>query len=277
MYNFCTEHELCHSCENINAAKQEKQPEWIYGDSQDPIGFTCKGIEYHLKDFVYIIPDEEGENTPYEIGQIIEFLNSEEKTVVDYFENRNKGKKNAANPAVCIRLLERYDNLIKSKSSNKSLETATYRDEIHDPRDVKDCRRLLFKNDIRVIRNVKDKLEGVCWVEHKDRISDLNVYKDEMDTFYVDCKTKKKYPKLSDIESMNANDVDLCLLCKEKRQNHQKEMSEFIEYINVEQKKLRAMDIFSGCGGLTVGMDKTGIVETKWAVEFASSAALTFE
>ncbi|CAB5396346.1 unnamed protein product [Rhizophagus irregularis] len=37
------------------------------------------------------------------------------------------------------------------------------------------------------------------------------------------------------------------------------------------------MDIFSGCGGLTVGMDRTGIVETKWAIEFASSAALTFE
>ncbi len=50
-----------------------------------------------------------------------------------------------------------------------------------------------------------------------------------------------------------------------------------MEYINIQQKKLRAMDIFSGCGGLTVGMDKTGIVETKWAVEFASSAALTFE
>ncbi|CAJ0911529.1 1777_t:CDS:2, partial [Entrophospora sp. SA101] len=42
-------------------------------------------------------------------------------------------------------------------------------------------------------------------------------------------------------------------------------------------RKLRAMDIFSGCGGITIGMDMTGIVNTKWAIEFAPSAALTFK
>ncbi|KAJ1968533.1 hypothetical protein H4R35_006401, partial [Dimargaris xerosporica] len=42
-------------------------------------------------------------------------------------------------------------------------------------------------------------------------------------------------------------------------------------------RPLVAMDIFSGCGGLTVGMEASGIVETKYAVEFMPSAALTFE
>ena len=36
------------------------------------------------------------------------------------------------------------------------------------------------------------------------------------------------------------------------------------------------MDIFSGCGGLTEGMEQTGVVETKWAIEYMPSAAKSF-
>ncbi|CAG8457057.1 771_t:CDS:10 [Funneliformis caledonium] len=280
VFNYCTEYEQCHSCENFMTAEQKGKPKWIYGDSQDTLlGFTYKGVDYHLHDFVYLILDEGNDSsyTTYEIGQIVELLNTGKRTVDDYFEKKINGKQKDDEPAFCVRLLGRYDDLIKTNPSSKTLETATYRDIILDPRDVKDCRRLFFKSETRVIKKIKDKLEGVCWVEHKDRISDLNLYKDEMDTFYIDYKTTKKYPKLSDLESIDVDEVQLCPLCKEKRQNRQKEMSEFFEYINVQQKKLRAMDIFSGCGGLTVGMDQTGIVETMWAIEFASSAALTFE
>ncbi|CAI2176831.1 6757_t:CDS:2, partial [Funneliformis geosporum] len=278
VFNYCTEYEQCHSCENLMAAEQKQNPKWIYGDSQDTsLGLTYKGVDYHLNDFVYLIPEEANDNTPYEVGQIVELLNTGKRTVDDYFEKKNNGKQKVEEPAVCVRLLGRYDDLIVPNPSSKTLDTATYRDIILDSREVKDCRRLFFKSETRVIKKIKDKVEGLCWVEHKDRISDLNSYKDEMDTFYIDYKTTKKYPKLSDLESIDADEVQLCPLCKEKRQNRQKEMSEFIEYVNVQHKKLRAMDIFSGCGGLTVGMDKTGIVETMWAIEFASSAALTFE
>ncbi len=152
-------------------AGQKKKPKWIYGDSQDTsLGFTHKGIDYHLNDFVYIIPDEEIENTPYEIGQIVEIFNIEERTVDDYFVKKNGRKRKDVNPAVCVRLLGRYDDLISPKPLNKTLETATYYDVICDPRVVKDCRRLFFKSETRVIKNVNNRLEGVCWVEHKDRI-----------------------------------------------------------------------------------------------------------
>ncbi|OAD76274.1 hypothetical protein PHYBLDRAFT_132318 [Phycomyces blakesleeanus NRRL 1555(-)] len=41
--------------------------------------------------------------------------------------------------------------------------------------------------------------------------------------------------------------------------------------------KLVGLDIFSGCGGLTCGMDMTGVVDTKYAIEFSQSASLSFE
>jgi site-specific DNA-cytosine methylase len=38
----------------------------------------------------------------------------------------------------------------------------------------------------------------------------------------------------------------------------------------------RLIFIFSGAGGLSEGMSKTGFFETKWAIEQSASAALTF-
>lgn len=40
--------------------------------------------------------------------------------------------------------------------------------------------------------------------------------------------------------------------------------------------KLRAMDIFAGAGGLTIGLDQSLITKTEWAIEIDTSAARTF-
>jgi hypothetical protein len=39
---------------------------------------------------------------------------------------------------------------------------------------------------------------------------------------------------------------------------------------------LMGLDIFSGAGGLSLGLESTGFVKTRWAVEYDKSAALTF-
>ncbi|KAG8797132.1 hypothetical protein FRC16_009195 [Serendipita sp. 398] len=40
---------------------------------------------------------------------------------------------------------------------------------------------------------------------------------------------------------------------------------------------LRGLDLFSGAGGLSIGLESTGVVETGWAVERDESAAKTFQ
>ncbi|KAJ2307369.1 hypothetical protein IWW54_004410, partial [Coemansia sp. RSA 2705] len=42
------------------------------------------------------------------------------------------------------------------------------------------------------------------------------------------------------------------------------------------RQPLRALDLFSGCGGLTQGMDQSGVVKTLWSVEYMPSAGFTF-
>lgn len=40
--------------------------------------------------------------------------------------------------------------------------------------------------------------------------------------------------------------------------------------------KLKSLDLFAGCGGLSSGLDASGLTETKWAVESDPKAARAF-
>ncbi|CAG9466599.1 unnamed protein product [Pedinophyceae sp. YPF-701] len=42
-------------------------------------------------------------------------------------------------------------------------------------------------------------------------------------------------------------------------------------------QRLKTLDIFAGCGGLSAGFDASGATETKWAIEYERSAAKAFE
>jgi hypothetical protein len=41
--------------------------------------------------------------------------------------------------------------------------------------------------------------------------------------------------------------------------------------------KLMSLDLFAGCGGLTRGLEDSGVVKCKWAVELDLAAARTFK
>jgi predicted RNA methylase len=40
--------------------------------------------------------------------------------------------------------------------------------------------------------------------------------------------------------------------------------------------KLRSLDLFAGCGGLTWGLEASGLADCKWAVEWDEKAADSF-
>jgi DNA (cytosine-5)-methyltransferase 1 len=43
------------------------------------------------------------------------------------------------------------------------------------------------------------------------------------------------------------------------------------------EKKLRSLDLFAGCGGLSRGLHDSGLTDVKWACEFDPNAAAAFE
>ncbi|CAG8825437.1 26379_t:CDS:2, partial [Gigaspora margarita] len=270
---YCGDNELCYSCENKFAAKEkEKGPKLISQDENRQECFEYKGVEYHLNDFVYIIPDKKDD--PYTIGQIIEILNkSGSMSLTSVGGAMALTSVGGTKVIVMLRLLGRYDDLIKETISINP--SASHRDVITVSKTIKDCRRLFFTRE--TIKECADRLEGVCWVDHKNNISDLDAYKDENDTYYVDLIASKRSSKLEETCLFDVNDISKCQICEERRRKYQSLSIEFYDYIKMNNQKLRAMDIFSGCGGITVGMDQTGVIDTKWAIEFDSSAAMTFE
>ncbi|KAJ1947363.1 hypothetical protein EC988_005428, partial [Linderina pennispora] len=148
-------------------------------------------------------------------------------------------------------------------------------------------------------------LRGKCWVAHPSEITgSLNAYKDtDPNAFYAKYQSMRYTPKSTDdwqeLQPHDALDEDLmpaprsCLICRQGRMRREQLMSRFIRsptesnatgepgtkhYSSFACGKhpLRALDLFSGCGGITQGMDQSGVVKTKWAVEYMPSAGMTF-
>ncbi|KAF8266486.1 S-adenosyl-L-methionine-dependent methyltransferase [Lactarius quietus] len=65
------------------------------------------------------------------------------------------------------------------------------------------------------------------------------------------------------------------LMAKTKLLRH--ELSANIIKTKDESSPIQALELFSGAGGLSIGLEDTGFVKTKWAVECAPSAARTFQ
>ena len=42
-------------------------------------------------------------------------------------------------------------------------------------------------------------------------------------------------------------------------------------------KSLNMLDVFAGCGGLSIGLEQSGVAITKWAIEWEKDAAKAFE
>ena len=43
------------------------------------------------------------------------------------------------------------------------------------------------------------------------------------------------------------------------------------------RRKLRTLDVFAGCGGLSLGLEQSGIADSLWAIEHFEPAARAYE
>ncbi|KAF9200850.1 hypothetical protein BGZ49_008924 [Haplosporangium sp. Z 27] len=90
---------------------------------------------------------------------------------------------------------------------------------------------------------------------------------------------KRRLARISDCGTVIVNDETTvvqrprpCRICEEEWWTKSDKQQEFL----TDVKKLRALDIFSGCGGLSLGLKESGVVETRYSIEFMTSAAQTY-
>lgn len=222
-----------------------------------------RGVTYGVRDFVYLTPKELPE--PYTIAQITEIKASGLRQWVKSSPSRSN-----ADLKITVQVFNRYDDL---------LEPYLEEFERRNGHSQRDCRRL-YRDSTRFLTVSLDRLDGKCIVRHVETIDDLNKFKDLEDTFYVAdhiSSTAKNTlgPRrcLADLKPLFAHELRLSA---DSEETLVAEMSRVDTFIS-KGRKLRAMEVFSGAGGLAVGLDQSEAVVTEWAIEFDTPAAQTFK
>ncbi|KFY81710.1 hypothetical protein V500_11158 [Pseudogymnoascus sp. VKM F-4518 (FW-2643)] len=236
-------------------------------EDRSTTSFSHDGVEYKLNDCVYMLPRASDE--PHTIGQIthIKCTGGFNWAVKDPVKLRDS----VQGIHVTIQILRRYDDF------NSDYRSEFKRGEKHA---IRDSRRLYLTNRRKTIV-ADDRLLGKCQVVHPDRINNLAKYKDLEDTFYVtdrepdssDGLATRRIFDLEDLEPLNAEDFhdsvdgNKMIGMEECRQ----------ENFAKAGLKLRAMDVFSGCGGLTSGLHEGGAVDTLYGIEWDIDASQTLK
>ncbi|KAJ7766897.1 S-adenosyl-L-methionine-dependent methyltransferase [Mycena metata] len=145
------------------------------------------------------------------------------------------------------------------------LEVRYYERHPDDSRQIYRTRR---KNSVKV-----DDLDGHCFVRHLDPEDPEEEKEIESwveahpDHFYLCSKASK-----GNLEAIDKEDFDHCEACFDAHCGRLQEAVELTKNFG----KIPVLEVFSGAGGLSQGLDQSGFFETKWAVEKSVPAAETF-
>lgn len=107
-----------------------------------------------------------------------------------------------------------------------------------------------------------------------DQITDVDEYKDNIDTFYV----KKKILRYRDdgpprTEPLDSDEIQ----CSRETRDEGFAATRKREAYSDRGQKAKAMEICCGVGGMSTGLCSCGAIDPKWAIEFAPAAAATFK
>lgn len=276
--NIDGQREFCYCCEK-DAQKKLKHIFRVLGqiNSDDTTSsVSYNGLEYNLYDCIYIKP--ELPDRPHMIGRIVRLQCKGQFT---WPVNQDKLKSSVQEIYVTAEIFNRYDDF-KGDYFKEFM-----RGDKHIPRD---SRRLYLTNEKKVIRippknkpkdnGSKYDLLGKCHVVHPDRIEDLEGYKELEDTFYAADKVRHGSSKdsegmycLEDLEPLSSayfrDSTDGNKMVDLEASRH--------KAFESAGRKLKAMDLFAGCGGLTAGLDASGAVETVYGIEWDVDASQTLK
>ncbi len=259
------EKQYCNCCEMLANEESSRSTSIISTSKTNKVieSIVHRGVTYGLHDFAYIISKEVHE--PYTIAQITEIKLSGLRQWVKLSPSWSN-----ADLKIIVQVFNRYDDL---------LEPYLEEFERGNGHSQRDCRRL-YRDSARFLTVSPDRLDGKCIVRHIDSVDDLDKFKDLEDTFYVADhilgarkNSLNSRRSLADLKPLLAHELRLSA---DSEENLVVEMSRIDAFLS-HGRKLRAMEVFSGAGGLAVGLDQSEAVSTEWAIEIDTPASQTFK
>ncbi|KAF3779370.1 DNA cytosine-5-methyltransferase 1B [Nymphaea thermarum] len=229
-------------------------------------GFLHKGVRYSVNDFLYVNPQEfsaeaeldqekfkAGRNVGLRAYVVCQFLGIEVCSGSKHAD--------AKSTKIKVRRFFRPEDVGQEKAY------------------VADIREVYYSNETRTIP--AESVEGKCEVRKQRSLPDTHAPAIFDHVFFCHCiydranGSLKQLPASVRFESSKAKakDKGKGIQGEEERQASGKDVEGDIE----TSERLATLDIFAGCGGLSEGLQQSGVSVTKWAIEYDAAAAEAFK
>ncbi|KAL8470986.1 hypothetical protein ACS0TY_033531 [Phlomoides rotata] len=248
---------LCQACQLKEA--ESYQEKFIVDESLT--SFVYRETKYSVDDYVYVSPS---------------YFSAEEKEAEIFKSGRNVGLK----AYVICQLLEICEPKKADVSSVKVKVRRFYR-----PEDISsekayssDIREVYYSEDMHTLP--VDMIEGKCEIRKRKDIGPQDVPLIFDHVFFCE---HQYVPSRGSIKQLPPH-IKLCystgqlnndaMSRKKKGKGKEGEIEEQKEVS--KGNRLSTLDIFAGCGGLSEGLEQSGISSTKWAIEYEEPAGNAF-
>ncbi|XP_057547555.1 DNA (cytosine-5)-methyltransferase 1A-like [Amaranthus tricolor] len=250
---------ICHACETRLTEKEHKSLKV----NPSKTCFSYEGVEYNIGDFFYVGP---------------RYFAEDEKESETFKSSRNVGLK----PFVICQLLGIEPAKSSRKSDPESIKIKARR--FFRPEDISaekayrsDVREVYFSEQTQLLSVAV--VQGKCQVRRKHDMPSSNYPAFYEHVFFCehlydpDSGATKQLPG-----NVKLGSTDDESLSRKKGKGKQIEDDELIKSEDDTPKtQLATLDIFAGCGGLSEGLEQSGVSQTKWAIEYEEPAGEAFK
>ncbi|KAF1899167.1 hypothetical protein Lal_00019289 [Lupinus albus] len=253
---------ICHSC-NLKEAEREKE---TFKVNSSKSSFILNGTEYGLLDYVYVSPfdfDERIEQGTHKSGRNVGLKAYVVCQVMEIIVNKETKQAELKSTQVKVRKFFRPEDISNEKAYCSDVQEVYYSNETH-------------------IISVQT-IEGKCQVRKKNDVPACSASGLFQNVFFCEhlydpaTGSIKKLPAHIKVKYSSAQTGDAAAIKRKGKSKEGESLPEpEKEMKTLDEKRLATLDIFAGCGGLSEGLQQSGIANTKWAIEYEEPAGDAF-
>ncbi|CAL0328676.1 unnamed protein product [Lupinus luteus] len=253
---------ICHSC-NLKEAEREKE---MFKVNSSKSSFILNGTEYGLLDYVYVSPfdfDERIEQGTHKSGRNVGLKAYVVCQVMEIIVNKEIKQAEIKSTQVKVRKFFRPEDISNEKAY------------------CSDVQEVYYSNETHIIS--AQSIEGKCEVRKKNDVPACSASGLFQNVFFCEhlydpaTGSLKKLPAHIKVKYSSAQKGDAAALKRKGKSKEGESVREpEKEMKTLDEKRLATLDIFAGCGGLSEGLQQSGIANTKWAIEYEEPAGDAF-
>ncbi|KAK7380171.1 hypothetical protein VNO78_32642 [Psophocarpus tetragonolobus] len=254
---------VCPSCKIQDAEKEND----VFKINSSKSGFQLKGTEYSLHDYVYVTPfefEEKIEQGIHKSGRNVGLKAYVVCQVLEVIVKKDVKQAEIQCTQVKIRRFFRPEDVSNEKAYCSDIQEVYYSDEIH-------------------IISVES-IEGKCEVRKKNDIPERSAPGIFQNVFFCELLydpasgSLRKLPAHVKVKYSNGQTSDAAARKRKGKCKEGDDVSASAREGNtLNEKHLATLDIFAGCGGLSEGLQQSGVSSTKWAIEYEEPAGDAFK